>query len=107
MERLEPRGVGSDERALADGLGVAMRRMGIRGICAVGGAMMLFALSAMALVSPAGAASKPGRPTITTATAGDGLGCVQWSPPASDGGTPIVVYVVTAYVGFAPSVSVL
>jgi predicted phage tail protein len=62
---------------------------------------------------PVSAASKPvtvgtpTAPTIGTATAGNGSATVSWTPPATDNGSPIIVYVVTAYVGYFPAVSVL
>jgi hypothetical protein len=48
----------------------------------------------------------PTAPTIGTATAGNGAATVTWTPPATDNGSPIIVYVVTAYVGYNPVVSV-
>src|SRR5205085_12667200 len=38
----------------------------------------------------------PGAPQNVTATAGDGKVKVTWDPPASDGGSPITGYTVTA-----------
>ena len=42
------------------------------------------------------AATAPGAPVIGTATAGNGQATVNFTPPASDGGSPITQYTVTA-----------
>jgi hypothetical protein len=41
------------------------------------------------------AATVPGAPTIGTATAGNGQATVSFTPPASDGGSPVTGYTVT------------
>ena len=41
----------------------------------------------------------PGAPTIGTATAADSQATVNWTAPASDGGSPITSYLVTPYNG--------
>ncbi len=38
----------------------------------------------------------PGVPTVTQVSAGDGVVTVSWAPPASDGGSPVLRYQVTA-----------
>src|SRR5690606_10469748 len=45
------------------------------------------------------AAIVPGAPTIGTATAGDTSAIVSFTPPTSDGGTPITGYAVTSSPG--------
>jgi Fibronectin type III domain/Neocarzinostatin family len=52
-------------------------------------------------VTPAPTAPDP--PTILrNATAANQSATISWLAPASDGGSPIIGYVVTAYVGYAP-----
>ena len=41
----------------------------------------------------------PGQPTNVTATAGNGEASVSFTPPQSDGGSPITRYTVTAHPG--------
>lgn len=45
----------------------------------------------------------PGAPTAALAVAGDALGSVSWTAPASDGGSPITSYTVTVLVGGVPT----
>ena len=45
----------------------------------------------------------PDAPTILrNATAGNQSATMSWTAPAYDGGSPIIGYIVTAYVGYAP-----
>ena len=46
-----------------------------------------------------GPVSAPGAPTIGTATAGIASALITFTPPASDGGSPITVYTVTSSPG--------
>jgi uncharacterized protein DUF11/fibronectin type III domain protein len=45
----------------------------------------------------------PGAPTNVSATPGDSFATVSWTAPASDGGSPITSYTVTAFTGGAPA----
>jgi len=49
--------------------------------------------------NPVTPAKKPGKPTGIAATAGDGQATVSFTAPASDGGSPITLYKVTASPG--------
>jgi trimeric autotransporter adhesin len=62
--------------------------------------------------SPASAASNsvsvptvPGAPLIGSATAGNGQATVNWTAPVSNGGSAIIGYVVTPYIGAAAQAS--
>src|SRR6185436_13134749 len=44
-------------------------------------------------------ATVPGAPTIGPASAGDGLAIIAFTPPASNGGSPITSYTVTSSPG--------
>jgi uncharacterized repeat protein (TIGR01451 family) len=50
------------------------------------------------------APTAPGMPTNVSAIAGDTSATVSWTAPASDGGSPITSYTVTAFTGGAPAV---
>jgi fibronectin type III domain protein len=52
-------------------------------------------------VTPVAPATVPGAPTIGTATAGNASATVNWTAPASNGGSAITGYVVTPYIGAA------
>ncbi|HVF03965.1 MAG TPA: fibronectin type III domain-containing protein [Frankiaceae bacterium] len=52
--------------------------------------------SSLPAVTGVTATTVPGAPVIGSVTAGDGAAVVRWSAPASNGGTPIVSYAVTA-----------
>jgi hypothetical protein len=56
------------------------------------------AVSFVAAASPAAAASVPTAPTIgTSVNVSSGVAMVTWSPPSSDGGSPITVFVVQSF----------
>jgi len=47
-------------------------------------------------------APPPGPPTDVVATAGNASANLRWSAPASDGGSPLIGYRITPYIGSAP-----
>ncbi len=57
-------------------------------------------------VTPTTATTIPGPPTNVTATAGDTQASISWSPPASNGGSPITGYTVTASPGGATATTI-
>jgi alpha-tubulin suppressor-like RCC1 family protein len=52
------------------------------------------------VTNPVTPTTVPGPPTPGSAVSGDGQVIVSWSPPSTDGGSPITGYVVTPYMGF-------
>ena len=62
-------------------------------------------ISWLAVARTDDATTAPGAPTNVAATAGDTTAHVTWSAPASDGGTPITGYTVTAQPGDATCTS--
>ena len=50
-------------------------------------------------VTPAAPATAPGAPTVGTATSGNAQATMTWTAPASNGGSVIMGYVVTPYIG--------
>lgn len=55
---------------------------------------------ALALTAPlsAGAASTPGAPTDVSVVPGNSVATIDWSAPTSNGGSPITMYLATAYI---------
>jgi hypothetical protein len=56
-------------------------------------------------VTPQAAQSTPGAPTAVTATAGNASADVSWTPPASNGNSPITSYTVTSSAGDSATVT--
>jgi hypothetical protein len=90
-------------RALARTGVVTLLNDKINNSCSTGGpsASASPAASPTASASPAASptATLPGAPTNVTATAGNGKATVRFSPPASNGGSPITSYTVTSTPG--------
>jgi hypothetical protein len=72
---------------------------------AVGVVLVCIPISFLVGAVPA-AAAVPDAPTIGTVLAGVASADVTWTPPASDGGSPITVYLIGVYVGFNSVMSV-
>ena len=77
----------------------------------VSGTSYTFAVTASTVVGtgPAGTSpvvtlggTVPDAPQSVTAVAGDARAVVSWQPPTSDGGSPVMSYTVTPYVGTTP-----
>lgn len=64
----------------------------------VDAAAAIGAITAMAPVVPPGS-TPPGAPSALTATAGNASATVRWTPPTTDGGSPLTGYRVTASPG--------
>lgn len=75
----------------------------IRRISAIGAVAGVIAALALAPPSANAAPTRgaPGAPTNVTAAARDGAAVVRWTPPTSDGGSPITEYLITATPGGA------
>jgi Fibronectin type III domain len=61
--------------------------------------MVAFTRGRGAWTIPLVAGTVPGAPTNVTAVAGNASATVSWTPPASNGGSPITNYTVTPYIG--------
>lgn len=61
----------------------------------------------VSVAAPGGSATVPGSPTGVTGTAGNASVGLNWTAPASDGGSPITGYRITPYIGSAAQTPVL